>query len=408
MPDVFDFITTRDTVEEPFGLTGSLPDLKPVPLINLIPTIPADYRVNGAVKDTSSLLDSLAQRIGALPDSRPSYQYTARQEKRYSNPNMQYTPSNVLGTDTEDIYGRKQGSGEQLLNSIVKFGANTVGTFASSFLTIPRQLDAVRSGNFNEFFNDDGMFEGVQNWLTGLEDKFPNYYTEWEREHPYKSAIPFSGGSVNFWGDKLLKNAGFTVGGLASGLVVDAAIELATAGTATPAAFLSVANHLNQAKNRMFSAMRGLNKAAMAGKIDDVVKAAKVSDLYKGIQANQIPLKTGFKYAATTYFGAQGESFIEGYHTYLDTKKQLLEEAINRGETDPQTLGEIEQRAQDAGRLTTAFNLPVLMVSNLLQFPNLLYGKGAFAKNNPFIKSVFGKEGLEVFSNWLKKLDTSR
>jgi len=412
MPDIFDFITTRNEVQEPLKDIGNLPDLKAVPQVSLIPTVPANYRIssdaNQSKNNPESLIDNLAQRISALPDSRPAYEYTAGQERRYSNPNLQYTPSNTLGTDTEDIYGRKQGGGEQLWNSVVKFGANTVGTFASSFLTVPRQLDAVRSGEFNKFFKDDGVFEGVQNWLTGLEDKFPNYYTQWERDHPYKSAIPFSGGAMNFWGDKFLKNAGFTVGGLAAGLVADAAIELATGGTATPATFISVANHLNQAKNRMFQAMRGLNKAAMAGKIDDVIGAAKVGGLYTGIQASQVPLKTGLRFAATSYFGAQGESFIEGYHTYLDTKKQLLEEAINRGETDSNTLEEIEQRAQDAGKLTTAFNLPVLMASNLLQFPNLLYGKGAFAKSNPFIKTVLGKEGLEAVNNYSFKKDLRR
>ena len=408
MPDIFDFITTRDEVQEPLRDTGNLPDLKPVPQINLIPTIPANYRLDKTVgTNPDALLDNLAQRISSLPDNRPAYEYTAQQERRYSNPNLQYSPYPTLG-DTEDVYGRKQGGGEQLWNSVVKFGANTVGTFGSAFLTIPRQLDAVRSGNFNEFFNDDGMFEGVQNWLTGLEDKFPNYYTQWERDHPYQSALPFSGGAMNFWGDKMLKNAGFTIGGLAAELVADAAIEIASGGTATPAAFISVANHLNQAKNRMFTAMRGLNKAAIAGKVDDVVGAAKAGSLYTGIQASQVPIKTGLRYATTTYFGAQGESFIEGYHTYLDTKKQLLEEAINRGETDTQTLSEIEKRAQDAGKLTTAFNLPVLMASNLIQFPNLLYGKGAFAKNNPFIKTVFGKEGLEAVNNYSFKKDLKR
>lgn len=189
-PDIFDFITTRDEVQEPLRDTGNLPDLKPVPIINLIPTIPANYRLDKTVgTNPDALLDNLAQRISALPDSRPAYEYTAQQERRYSNPNLQYSPYPTLG-DTEDVYGRKQGSGEQLWNSVVKFGANTVGTFGSAFLTVPRQLDAVRSGNFNEFFNDDGMFEGVQNWITGLEDKFPNYYTQWERDHPYKSAIP--------------------------------------------------------------------------------------------------------------------------------------------------------------------------------------------------------------------------
>lgn len=406
MPDVFNFLSTRTEVEPPVkDVSANLPDLKPVPIISLLPTVPANYRLEDK-SDPSALLTNLAGRINNLPNNFPAYEYTAQQEKRYSNPNLQFSPYNTLGTDTEDIYGRKQGSGEQLWNSVVKFGATSVGTFASSFLTVPRQLDSVRSGNFKEFFNDDGLFEGVRTWLTDLEDKFPNYYTEWERQHPYLSAIPFSGGAMNFWGDKFLKNAGFTVGGLASALVVDAAIELATGGAATPATFIHLASKLKAGKNRMFSAMRGLNKAALAGKVDDVIGAAQATNLYSGIKATQSPLKMGARYAATTYFGAQGESFIEGYQTYLDTKKQLLEQAINRGETSTEVLNDIEQRAQDAGRITTALNLPVLMASNLLQFPTLLYGKRAVT--NPFIKSLFTKEGLQAVNNYSLKKDLRR
>ena len=81
-PDIFDFITTRDEVREPLRDTGNLPDLKPVPQISLIPIIPANYRLDKTVgTNPDALLDNLAQRINALPDSRPAYEYTAQQEQ---------------------------------------------------------------------------------------------------------------------------------------------------------------------------------------------------------------------------------------------------------------------------------------------------------------------------------------
>jgi hypothetical protein len=46
MPDIFDFITTRNEVQEPLKDIGNLPDLKAVPQVSLIPTVPANYRIS--------------------------------------------------------------------------------------------------------------------------------------------------------------------------------------------------------------------------------------------------------------------------------------------------------------------------------------------------------------------------
>jgi len=402
--DPFDFISTR---VEPQSVLTDVRDT-----LSLMPLVDADYRVgsidsNGAVSNTTnplSLFDTIAQNISKLPDNAPAYQYTTQQEKRYSNPNLQFTPTNILGTDTEDIYGRYQSAWDQLGNAVVKFGANTVGTFASSFLTIPATLDLIRSGKYVDAFAEDHPFAGVQNWLTALEDKYPNYYTEWERDHPYLSAITPTG-AANFWGDKVVKNIGFSIGGLAAGLVQDSLIELATAGTATPATFIAAANQLNKFRSNLFRGFRNLTKGA--DKIDDIIDASRVTgNLAKGLQVSKLSqVGTGARFAGISYLNAQGESFIEGYHTYIDTKKQLLEEAIQSGDTSPETLSKIEQLSQDAGRYTTGINLPILTLSNWFQFSNLLYGKAMLGEaiGKQFVKTELTDTGIKYVSDFTLK-----
>lgn len=395
MTDPFDFISTR--LEEP-------KIIQDVREYNLLPSVPADYRSFDTTQP-QSLIEQIAQGVAQLPDNKPAYSYLTQQENRYSNPNLQYTPYNIFGTDTEDIYGRNQSKWNQLGNALVKTGANIVGTFASSFLTVPSTLDLIRSGKPIEAFKEDHLFSSVQNWLTALEDKYPNYYTEWEREHPYISGLPFSGGAMNFWGDKVIKNIGFSVGALSAGLVQDSLIELATAGTATPASFIAAANQLNKFKSNLFRGFRNLTKGA--DNVDDIINASKITgNLAKGLEVSRLSqVGTAARFAGISYLNAQGESFIEGYHTYLDTKKQLLEQAINEGNTDPHTLAKIEQLSQDAGRYTTGLNIPILTLSNLVQFPNLLYGKSMLGKEigKQFLKYELGEQGIKAVSDFTLK-----
>lgn len=397
--DSFDFISTRLDPQKSIFTDDP---------VKFLPTIPADFRPNSLESQVNktnpeSVFEQLGQRLNNLPNNLPAYQYTTQQEKRYDNPYLQYTPSNVMGTDTEDVYGRFQGAGEQLFNSLVKFGANAAGTFASSFLTIPATLDLVRQGKYIEAYEEDSLFSGIQDALIALEDKFPNYYTSLERNRTDWINAFSPTGAMNFWGDKVVKNIGFSLGGLASGLVVDAAIELGSAGTATPVTFIAAANQFQKFYKNLFRGFRNLVKGS--DQIDNIIDATRVTNsLSKGLEVSNLSrLGTLGRTAAVTYLGAQGESFIEGYHTYIDTKKQLLEEALQRGELDSETLSEIEQRSQDAGRYTSGLNIPILTLSNLLQFPNLLAGKSMLAATNNFIKMELGEQGLKAISDYSTK-----
>ena len=407
--DPFDFISTRSN---------------PVPIledasqsIRLMPYIPADFNLNPSIAQGTtnaknlSLHALIASDLAKIPNNAPAYDYTTQQEKRYDNPYLQYTPSNILGTDTEDIYGRIQGTPAQFANSIIKTWANFGGTFLSTFLSAPKTFDLSREG---KPFEEDDSFATVQNWLTSLEDKLPNYYTEKERNRTdWINALPFSGGAMNFWGDKVIKNIGFSMGALSAGLTIDAAITAAltptTGGAATPTAVLNGINRIRSLSPKLFTAFRNLAKGAE--QTDSIIDAAKLTGNFsKGLELSRLSrIPTAAKYATVSYLTAQGEAFVEGYHTWLDTKKDLLEDAIYRRETDEATMNEIEDRANKAGKWTTALNLPIIMASNLFQFPNLLMGRNVFQKNvNDFVKTQLKTEGIERGVQALSTYSTKR
>ncbi|MBK8156437.1 MAG: hypothetical protein IPK55_10810 [Streptococcus sp.] len=302
----------------------------------------------------------------------------------------------------EDIYGNFQGSVEQLWNCLVKTGANVLNSFVSEFSSFGDSIDSLRGG---KPFDENSVLGQTNSWLAELEDKYPNYYTQWERENPYLSALTPTG-FANFWGDKVLKNVGFTVGSLASSLLVDAGIELATGGTATPASFILAANQINKAIAPLKNAFRSLAKTTTLNKVDDLMGVARVGGgITEGLRGmNQAyNLKKGLQFAGVTYFAAQGEAMIEGYQNYYQTRADLYKQELDKGTLTADKIAEIEDTAQEVANTTTALNLPVIMASNLLQFPVIFGGRNILKQfSSPFLE-VVNKEGLTVVNNYTRK-----
>lgn len=393
---------------DPFALTptATTPPLNldpPQEYKSIIPQLPPQDYTNTqagvqAKPDSNKTFEYFLSQ--AKTPNAPLYEYSFEDEKRYSNPYLQFNPRPLGGKDTEDIYAGFQGGGEQLWNALVKTGATAATSFISSFSSLGSSIDSIRGG---QPFDENSYLGETQGWLRELENDYPNYYSAWEREHPFQSALPFSGGFTNFWGDKVLKNVGFTVGSLAASLLVDAGIEFATGGAATPASFILAANQIKRAISPLKNAFRNLSKTSALNKVDDLAGIVRTGEgINKGLSTlNQAyNLKKAAQFAGTTYFAAQGEAMIEGYQTYWDTRAKLYEQAADLNIDKAQ---EIEDIAQAAANTTTALNLPIIMASNLLQFPTIFGGSSLLKRfESPFLE-VVNKEGLTVVNNYSKK-----
>ena len=173
MPDIFDFVTTRQDITPPnigdFNVTNN--DLNIVTDLQLLPT------TSPSVEETNkAIFDQVAINLNKKSGTDPLYTYGIKEARRYDEPGKQFTPGKLItGGDIEDLYSKNQSFGEKLLNGTIKGFANARGTFVNSFLSIPAIIDLIRQGKYVEAFHYDTMFAGVNNWLEGMEDKFPNY-----------------------------------------------------------------------------------------------------------------------------------------------------------------------------------------------------------------------------------------
>ena len=288
--------------------------------------------------------------------------------------NQKY-PLYERGVDLENIYGMQQGALSQLGNGVMKLGATAIGTFAQSFATIPNTINSLKSKDISELSGSpDGYEASIDDWLKNIENYFPNYYTRAEKEHPFKAMIPFTTGSANFWGDKIIKNIGFTIGAIGGALAQDAIITAVTGGMGTVPLLASQVGKASLWLNKIFAA---------GSKIDDVLSFSKglnvaeksILTLNKIENLSKITkLTNGFRYTMNLYGSARTEAAIEGRDNYKQIKFELTElykEQNGGTEPDFEELKTIDEYATDAMNTRFGINMALLTVSNAVQFDNL-------------------------------------
>ena len=279
------------------------------------------------------------------------------------------------GKDLENIYGLQQSWADQLANGVVKFAAFGAGTFLQSFGTIPNTVSGLKTGKLSELSGGpDGYESKVDTWLKNIEDIFPNYYTRQEKESPFLAALPFAPGSANFWGDKIIKNLGFTAGAISGAVVQDLAIGAITGGLGE---IPLVAAQLGKASlflNKLFTGTNRLDEAlslaAQLGKTEKQILNIK----RLGEVAAATKVADGARYALNIYGSARTEAAIEARDGY----KQVRENLINQYKLE--NLGEeptgadakqIEELAINSMNTRFGINMALLTVSNAVQFGNL-------------------------------------
>jgi hypothetical protein len=354
---------------------------------------------NGANVDTSSSGEAFKEidsRIGLdMPGqySEPFEGITADQARNFKGG---FTPMNVnspfsvvsksellanqryplyeRGVNLENVYGLQQSGLEQLGNGLVKLGAFALGTFGQSFATIPNTARALKNTSLTELSNPNGYEASIDTWMKNVEDYFPNYVTEYEKSRGLATAIPFTYGSANFWGDKILKNSGFMVGAIAGSIVQDAIIGGITEGIG---AIPLVASQLGKASLYLNKLFTGSNKV---DKVLDLAKAAgkseqRLMNIEKlGQLAAAQKLDNGFRYGMSVYGSARTEAAIEARESYKTIKEQLTEQykLDNFGEEpSPEAIQQIEEYATDAMNTRFGINMALLTVSNAVQFDNI-------------------------------------
>ena len=224
------------------------------------------------------------------------------------------------------------------------------------------------------------------------EELMPNYYTDYERDAPWYNNIF----SANFIGDKIIKNAGFTIGALAA---------------------TSLTGGAGGVVGKTVQALaKGVAKQALKG---GSVSAAK-SVLKAGREFGQIA-----NYAVNTGLSAHGEAAIEAINgtneafktldANVESRRQELLSQLNP--QDPNYKAQVQQinnavqeyKNQQSGLLTQAgnniylANLAILSLTNSLEFGDLI--KGGFGQTAKLAKRTYTVEGKEATKReWAKAL----
>jgi hypothetical protein len=316
--------------------------------------------------------------------------------------NQRYT-TYQRNVDLENIYGLQQSWYDQLGNGIVKMGGIGVGTFLQGFATIPNTISAIKNGKLSNLSGGvDGYESAIDNWTKNLEDIFPNYYTREEQKNPYLAMVPFAPGSANFWGDKVIKNLGFTAGAIGSAVAQDAAIGLVTEGIG---AIPLVAGQIGRASlflNKIFAGTNNVEKALDVAKAAGVA-ADKILDVKKlGEIAAYTKVADGFRYGMSIYGSARTEAAIEARDSYRTVRENLLRQyKLENAGVDPtgEDAEQIEDYATSAMNTRFGINMALLTASNAIQFGNLFK---SFTSANKAVSGQltreledFGKIGLK-------------
>jgi hypothetical protein len=339
-------------------------------------------------------LDDL-RKIKDVPSPKGFDQIFASAQKSELLANKRY-PVYERGVDLENIYGLQQSWYDQLGNGVAKLGANIVGTFAQSMTNIPNTVSAVKERDFAKLSGDPDGYEGtIDTWMRNMDDVFPNYMTQYERDHPFKTAIPFTRGSANWWGGKFLPNIGFMVGAVAGAAVTDIAVGAVTEGIGE---IPLVAAQLGKASlylNKLFTSETQLNRVLSLGKQlgkteQQLLNVRKLAELSAAAKVT-----SGFRYGTAVIGSAMTEAAVESRGAYNQVKDELTKQYIAENGIEPgfNAAQEIEDYATNAMNTRFGINMALLTTSNTLQFGSLFRSMTATRGITPQLDGI-GKIGL--------------
>lgn len=293
---------------------------------------------------------------------------------RRADPNF-ITPYEL--ENLEDTRAQRQSDFEKIFNGTIK-GVTTAGT---TFLNgVAGLVIGLGTGVYNMFDNDEntsftsGIWNNVFNNLMNkanekMEEIFPNYYTNDEREHPLNHIF-----NANFIGDKFIKNFGFTVGALGSAVALGGVYGSLGHIVGKVAMGLGAAGRAAVGVSKAVTMGSGAVAAAVAeGSIEALQTAKQMGEENERLYAQQRD---------------QNIEDIKANHNLTDYEKELLIQDENRkyGEA----IVKLTEDRTKAGNLDFLLNIPILTASNIIQFNKLLSNGYRSGKR---IVNVTGKIG---------------
>jgi hypothetical protein len=272
-------------------------------------------------------------------------------------------PETRPGTDYEEMAAQQQSTWNKWGNAIAK----TVGITATSFVSGTAGLlngigSSIANWNFSKLFDNDTT-RLMNRSMEGMEDIFPNYYTKNEQDADWWT--PDNLLTANFWGDKVMKNIGYSLGSIAGGAIwskvfklIGATNTMVKAGVGLEAATTAEAAMTNVPKLQKFASLESaLNSVSQTYLKSPAAAILKDSDRI-----------------LTSVMGTFGEASLESLQNANAFRKQAIEDYRNTYGVDPTgaDLENINAYANKVGNYTWGMNTLLLSATNYIQLPKIL------------------------------------
>lgn len=286
----------------------------------------------------------------------------------------------------QDIRANNQPWYAQLTAGIAKGGILAGTTFVNGTAGLVAGIGtAIAEGRISGIWdNDVTRFMDHINELS--EEALPNYYTEKEQYGSIMDNIF----TANFWGDKFLKNVGFTIGAFYSG-------NLYAKGIGALLKSMNVVKGAATTKNIVGSFISAVNEGSIEGlhSANDFEKThlSEIENSHARVQQ-----QLWQEYEANR---GKNIELIDG--KYVD--KAWIDYKTKFDEEDRRYEGAKAKLAEDkakVGNTTLALNIPILMASNIYQFGRLY--AGGFKQQEALLRGINriqGTPGKYTTKNWL-------
>jgi hypothetical protein len=355
-------LTTKENTELP-----KFPDLSPVNINSLL----TNQQIENKSVSFDDLLKQTNQKYGRAETLGKPYFINKYEYERFINSDKDNNSffdwkknpvfKNPLYFDNEELNAKNQSGFRQLINGTSKMLPGALNAFVSGLDPRP----GVKDNEFNQWISD---------WTKELEYTHPNYYTKEQSNSVLKGIVPFTEGSGNFWGDKVLKNAGFTIGAIGSAIAWDAVISATTAGIgAVPATELALGKLITSLEKQFSTVQKVIRGAEGSSILGNTIKSSRIA--YEGIKdwsTGQKALNLA-KLGYINYVGSNAEASLEGYQGLVDLNEKLIQEFKDKNGRDPEAneYSNIKKIANQMANTRYAMNLPLLMITNAIEFGTL-------------------------------------
>lgn len=221
---------------------------------------------------------------------------------------------------------------------------------------------AVTEGRWSGLWDND-FSRAMDSINKGAEEVLPNYYTQDELNQPWHTNIF----TANFWGDKFIKNIGFTVGAFYSGGIyskgLGAIMQAVKAGSKATSMVTSGVGSVISAVNE--GSIEALNAA---NEFEEKYKTALDDEFRQRLEAIQAEYNANAG-KELVRMGGDSQGFYDP--AYVKYKEAIERERNNYN----QALAKLEEDKAKVGNATLLMNIPILTASNFYQFGKL-YSRG--------------------------------